>query len=351
MKIGDREIGKDHPTYFIADIGSNHDGDLNRAVDLIYLAARAGADAVKFQHFKAETIVSDYGFRNLPRSSHQKSWEKSVYETYDEYALPYAWTGVLAACCKDAGVHFLSTPYDYEAVDLIYPHVYAYKIGSGDITWTQFVQYIAKKGKPIILSTGASTLEDIERVILALDEFVDDRSLAILQCNTNYTGNSSNFKYANINVLKQYYDYTNIIGLDAIGLSDHTPGHTAVLGAVTLGARVIEKHFTDDNSREGPDHEFAMNPDTWREMVNETRNLEAALGDGKKKIEDNERDTVVLQRRCLRAGRDIEKGEIITEDDIDILRPAPEDSIPPYEIKYIIGSEAKEFIPKGEYFC
>jgi N-acetylneuraminate synthase len=347
MKIADREIGLDHPVYFIADIASNHDGDLQRAIDLIYLAAEAGADAAKFQHFRAETIVSDYGFKDLPRASHQKDWEKSVYDTYDQYALPYSWTGILAAVCKDAGIHFLSTPYDYKAVDLIEPYVPAYKIGSGDITWTQFIRYIAKRSKPIILSTGASTIKDVEMAILAMDGMKWDLypDIALLQCNTNYTGDIKNFKYVNLNVIKSYFDYTDIVGL-----SDHTPGHAAVLGAVALGARIIEKHFTDDNSREGPDHPFALNPQAWREMVDRTRELEMALGDGEKKIEENEKNTAILQRRCLRATRDITEGELIVEEDIEILRPAPEYSIPPYELRTILGVRANRFIERGEHF-
>ena len=283
IQIGKNIIGLEHPTYFIADIAANHDGSIERAKDLIYLAKESGANCAKFQHFLADKIVSDYGFKHLQGSqSHQNSWKKSVYEIYDEYHCKREWNQELIKTCKKVDIEFMTTPYDYDAVNEIDNYVNAYKIGSGDITWTSFINDIAKLNKPILLATGASTLDDVKRVVAEIEKVNSD--IVLMQCNTNYTADLENMKYVNLNVLKTYQGlYPDII----LGLSDHTFGHSAVLGAVALGARVIEKHFTDDNNRVGPDHKFAMNPKTWKEMVDRTRELENALGDGIKRIEDN----------------------------------------------------------------
>jgi len=293
MKILNRPIGLNHPTYFIADIGSNHEGNLLRAVQLIHLAAQAGADAVKFQHFRAEHLVSDAGFKALgAKLGHQAKWKDSVYDTYKQYEVPWEWTSTLAEECRKHNVHFLSTPYDLEAVDHLDPWVPAFKIGSGDIDYPEILEKIASKRKPVILSTGASRLDEIDRAFAHLWEAP---VIALLQCNTNYTGDQAAFKHVNLNVIHTYHE--RFPDARAYGLSDHTPGHVAVLGAVTLGGRIIEKHFTDDTNREGPDHPFALDPKAWRLMVNDVRRLEMALGDGVKLVEENEEQTRIIQRR------------------------------------------------------
>ncbi|MCG6859402.1 MAG: N-acetylneuraminate synthase family protein [Salaquimonas sp.] len=347
IEIAGRKIGLDHPTYFIADIAANHDGDFERAKELIYLAAEAGADVAKFQHFKAETIVSDQGFSSLPKEqmSHQAKWAKSVFEIYQDASIDPDWTPKLKEICDEAGITFFTTPYSTDLVDTVDPYVPAYKIGSGDITWPQAISYIAGKGKPTILAAGASTMDDVVRGVDACLAVNPDTIL--LQCNTNYTGDWENFRYVQLNVLKSFAAmYPGMI----LGLSDHTPGHAAVLGAVTLGGRVIEKHFTDDNDREGPDHKFALNPVAWRDMVDRTRELELALGDGIKKIEDNERDTVVIQRRGLRAAHDLDPGKPLGAGDIEALRPCPTDGIPPYMLEKLLGRELRRHLKRGDHF-
>lgn len=332
FKIGDQMIGINHPTYFIADIASNHDGDLERAKKLIWLCKEAGADAVKFQHFKAEKIVSDYGFKNLSQSSHQANWEKSVFDVFKDYEFNRNWNEVLKEEAKKADIEFFTTPYDVDAVEEIDQLVRAYKIGSGDISWVEFIEYVANKNKPLLIASGASDFQDVERVMEKLMPINSD--LVLMQCNTNYTGSLENFKYINLNVLKTYATmYPNLI----LGLSDHTPGHATVLGAIALGARVIEKHFTDDNDRIGPDHPFSMNPTSWREMVDRSRELENALGNGVKKVEDNEIETAVVQRRGIYLTVDKNIGDSITETDFECLRPAPEGIYLPYEANEILG--------------
>ena len=341
--INERKLGDKEPTYFIADIAANHDGDLSRAKDLIYLAADAGADAAKFQHFEAETIVSDYGFKLLGRQiSHQSSWKKSVFDTYKDASINLQWTETLKKTCDNAGIDFFTSPYSFDLVDHIDPFVPAYKIGSGDITWIEIIKYIASKNKPYILATGASTLEDVKR---AIDSVYDiNPNLAIMQCNTNYTADSENFKYINLNVIKTYKQFFPKL---LLGLSDHTPGSSTVLGAITLGARIIEKHFTDDNNRNGPDHKFSMNPNSWREMVDRSRELELSLGSSSKEVESNEIDTVVLQRRSFYLTKSLSKGDVIKREHLIPLRPAPEDSILPYQLDLILGKKLTRNLESG----
>ena len=345
FKLGKRKIGLNKPTYFISDIGANHDGDLERAKDLIYKCAEAGADAAKFQNFKADKIVSKYGFENLKgKFGHQSMWEKSVYDVYKDASVSLDWTPVLKDTCDKTGIDYFTSAYDFESVDSVNPYVDMYKIGSGDITWLEIIEYIAKKGKPVLIATGASNIEDVKRAMTVLQKI--NNKIVLMQCNTNYTGTRDNFKYINLNVLKSYKKlFPDVV----LGLSDHTLGHATVLGAVTLGTRIIEKHFTDDNNREGPDHKFAMNPASWKEMIGRSRELEDALGNGKKIIEENELETVIVQRRALRAKEDLDVGSILERDNIISLRPCPKDAIPPYKINEVLGKMAKVQITKGDY--
>lgn len=345
LEIQGKKIGRDFSTYFIADIAANHDSDLERAKDLILLAAEAGADAAKFQHFKAETIVSDHGFKTLGgQQSHQAKWEKSVFEVYKDASVSLDWTETLKETCDTAGITFFTSPYALDLVDHIDPHVPAYKIGSGDITWIEMVRYIAAKQKPYILATGASTLDDVHRAVSAGLE-VNSR-LCLMQCNTNYTASLQNFKYIQLNVLRTYREmYPDMV----LGLSDHTPGHATVLGAVALGARMIEKHFTDDLNRVGPDHAFSMDYRAWREMVDRTRELENALGSGVKRVEENEKETVILQRRAIRTAVNLVAGSTLKREHLTVLRPCPLDGLPPYRMDDCIGKRVRRDISTGEH--
>ncbi len=344
LKIGNTLIGDNHPTWFIADIAANHDGSLERALNLIHLAAEAGADAAKFQNFRGPEIVSDYGFSHMnAQVSHQAKWKKSVTQVYDEASVPFEWTPILKEECDKVGITYFSSPYDFDAIDMLDPFVPAYKIGSGDITWIEACLRMARKGKPVLLATGASTIGDVQRAVEAI--LPVNPQLVLMQCNTNYTAADGNFDNIHLNVLKTY----RLMWPDLIlGLSDHTHGHATVLGAVALGARVVEKHFTDDNHREGPDHAFAMNPESWAEMVTATRQLERAMGSANKTIAENEHDTVVVQRRCLRAAQDIKAGQTLTRELIDVLRPATPGAIMPYDIEQVVGLTARQDIPAGQ---
>lgn len=346
FRIGDRLVGDQTPTYFIADISANHDGSLDRAKTLINLAAEQGADAAKFQNFRAAKIVSEHGFASMgAQLSHQAAWKKSVYQVYVDASLPWEWTDELKSECERAGIDYLSTPYDFDAVEMLAPYVPAFKIGSGDITWLEMLRKVASKNKPVILATGAANIGEVQSAVQEI--LAVNTALGLMQCNTNYTGSIDNFKHVHLNVLRTYQIiFPGVV----LGLSDHTPGHAAVLGAVALGARLIEKHFTDDASREGPDHAFSMTPKTWGEMVDRTRELEYALGSAVKCVCENERDTVVVQRRCLRAARDLPAGLILTGEMVDVLRPAPEDSMAPSELARVIGQRLRRDVKVGEAF-
>lgn len=346
FNINEINIDINNKPYFIADIAANHDGDIERAKDLIWLAKESGSDCAKFQHFKADKIVSDFGFSSMDNSkmSHQSTWRKSVAEIYDQYHTKREWNNTLIETCKEADIEFMTTPYDIEAMDGLQNHVNAIKIGSGDITYKPFLEKISQLNKPILLATGAS---DLNETIVAVESIVEhNKNICLMQCNTNYTGSQENFKNVNLNVLKTFSIlYPNM----PLGFSDHTYGHSAVLGAIALGARVIEKHFTDDNNREGPDHHFAMNPSTWRAMVDSSNELWSSLGDGVKRIEKNELDTVIIQRRAIRLVRDIEAGQILSAKDLECLRPCPKDALNPTQIDICIGKKLKQFQKAGSH--
>jgi len=344
IKINQRLINNKTKTYFIADIAANHDGSIDKAFELIYQAKKAGADAAKFQHFNAKTIVSDKTYNSMKSQlSHQAKWKKTVFEVYKEASLDLSWTKKLYNECKKVGIDFFTSPYSFDLVDHVDEYVPAYKIGSGDITWLEIIRHISKKKKPVILATGASSLIDVKRAVKEIKKY--NSKICLMQCNTNYTASKENLKYINLNVLKTYKKiFKDII----LGLSDHTHGHATVLGAITMGARIVEKHFTLSNDNEGPDHKFSMTPATWREMIDVSRELEHSLGHNVKKIEKNELDTAIVQRRSVHFLKDYKIGQKIKIKDLFPLRPCPEGSIQPYEVKKCKNKILKKNKFKGD---
>ena len=345
IKLNGKTIGDNSPIYFIADIAANHDGDINRAMHLIKLAKESGADAVKFQHHDVKKYVSDYGFKNLGgKFSHQSKWNKSIFEVYKDAEVPRSWTQELKSYCDKLKITFFTTPYDLDTVDYINDFVPAYKIGSGDLAWHAMLKKIANKQKPVLFATGASNMQEVINAVNIIRSI--NENVILMQCNTNYTGEDDNFKYINLNVLKTYKTlFPDII----LGLSDHTHGSVTVLGSVALGAKVIEKHFTDDKKRKGPDHPFSMDPISWRKMVDDTRLLESAMGSSVKKVEDNERETVILQRRAIRLVVTKEEGGLINLEDIQFQRPCPDDAISVNDFSQIIGKKLSRSKDNGDY--
>lgn len=349
IKIGAHIIGPGQPTYVIAEVGSNFDHDLQRAKDLAKLAKDCGADAYKLQNFMAPKIVSNVGFKNL-QVAFQAKWGQPVVEVYRAAEFPREWLQGVAAYCKEIGIDFFSSPYDTEAVDMLEKlGVPAHKIGSGEIDNLEFLQFVAKTGKPIILGCGAATTEEIEAAVKAMRD-AGNEQIVLLQCVTNYPSPIADANIKAMLTLKEkfgvevgYSDHT--IGVEG-GADDPLGGLTVPLASVALGARIIEKHFTDDRTRKGPDHPFAMEAAMFKKMVEGIRALEKALGDGKKKIMPSEKDTVVIQRRGIYAVRDIKPGESITREMVEFLRPAVD--LRPPALPGILGKSVNKIIKAGE---
>lgn len=339
FKIGSRWVGEDHPALIIADLGGNFDGSLDKAKKLAKMVKDTGGDVVKIQSFLAPKIVSGKGFASMQLRGVHGSWGRPVEEVLKSAEFPRKLHKEFFDYCKDIGIIASSSPWDYEAVDIMDEcGVSFYKIGSGDITWLEMLEYIAKKGKPIILATGASTLAEVDEAVNTIAR-TGNVNLALLQCITNYP---SKIESANLNVLKTYRTAFDVI----TGYSDHTPGDVVVLGSVALGGKVVEKHFTDNKKNAGPDHPHSMEPEEFAAMVKRIRDMEKALGVGEKKVVEEETETVIVQRRSLYAKKDVKKGEKIGLDKIIELRPAL--GIYPKYKKQVANLRANKNISIGE---
>lgn len=315
FKIGSRGVGEGHKTYFIAEIGANFDGSLEKAKEYARRAKEIGADCAKIQTFKAKKIVSREGFASMKLKGVHGSWKRPVDEVFSEVEFPREWHKAFFEYCWKIGITPSTAPYDYEAVDLVDKlGIEFYKIGSGDITWLEMIEYIAKKGKPVMLATGASTLAEVDEAVATIKK-TGNKNLVLMQCITNYP---SKFESANINVLKTYRNAFGAI----LGYSDHTPDDVVPLGAVALGAKVIEKHVTFDRRLKGPDHPHSMTFEEFGRMIERTRNLEKAMGSSRKEVVPEEAETVIAQRRGLTMTRDVKKGVTLKKGDVEELRPA-----------------------------
>ena len=339
IKIGNRFIGNGHPTYIIAEIGANFDGSIEKAKKLVDAAKEAGADCAKFQTFKTEWIVSEGGFSRMQLKGVHGSWGRTVSDVFRDAEFPRLWHREVSDYCRKIGIDFSTSPYDIEAVDLCIELDVPYiKIGSGEITWLEMLDYIASKGKPMILATGDATMSEIDEAVRTI-EATGNNNLILLQCITNYP---SKIDSANVNVLKTYQSAFNIL----TGYSDHSPGPVVALASVVLGGCVIEKHFTLNKNDKGPDHPHSMNPVEFRLMVDYVREIERAMGSTRKEVVAEEGETVYVQRRCLYAKNNLTKGQVITSEDIDVLRPAL--GIQPKYKKIIIGKTVNTDIKKGD---
>lgn len=339
IKIGNRLIGESEPTYIIAELGANFDNDLEKAKRLALAAKEAGADAAKIQSFRADTIVSGKGFASMQLKGVHGSWGRPVDHVFKEAEFPRAWHKEFFDYCRQIGITPASAPYDFEAVDLLAElGAEFYKIGSGEITWPGMLQYIAKKGRPIFLATGAASLAEVDEAVAAI-EAAGGKDLVLLQCITNYP---SKVESANINVLKTYQTAFNVL----TGYSDHSPSDVVPLGAVALGARVIEKHFTLNKKDKGPDHPHSMEPAEFAAMVKKIHALESALGSSRKEVVAEEAETVIVQRRSLYVAKPLAKGEIITSKHVAVLRPAL--GIPPKFREMVVGHAVRRDMEAGE---
>jgi len=339
ISFNGRKVGANHPAYLIAEIGANFDRSLSKAKELCHAAKEAGADCAKFQSFISEKIVSANGFSKMRLKGVHGSWGRPVNEVFKDAEFPREWHWDVKEYCDKIGIHFSTSPYDFEAVDLcINLDLPFIKIGSGEITWHEMIHYISKLNKPIILATGDATLAEVDEAIRVI-ESTGNKNLILLQCITNYP---SMIESANVNVLKTYQNAFDVL----TGYSDHSPGDVVILGSIALGGCVVEKHFTINKNDKGPDHPHSMDVNEFKTMASRIRMLESAMGSTRKFVVDEEQETVYVQRRGLYINRDIKAGEEIKEADIDVLRPAL--GILPKFKNVIIGMKPKHDLAKGE---
>lgn len=324
IKIGDRIIGDGAPTFVIAEAGINHNGKIELAKKLIQEAANAGANAVKFQMFKTEEFCS--------KNSEYFDLFKAIEFSEDEWI-------EIAEFAKDIGIIFTASVFGEESADLLDKvKSPVYKIASGDLTHLPLLNYVARKNKPIILSTGMSMVGEIEE---AMSEIYNtgNQQLALLHCVSNYPAKYEETNLRTIQTLKEVFKVP-------VGFSDHTIGIFIPVVAVAMGANIIEKHFTLDKSMKGPDHKLSQEPHEFKEMVKNIRSIERALGDGIKKLTKDEENVKKLIRRSIAAKVEIPEETIITKDKIKIVRP--ENGIEPKFVGLVVGRRAKRNIAKDE---
>jgi N-acetylneuraminate synthase len=308
VRIGRRTIGRGHPVYFIAEAGSNHDGSLDQARRLIDLAARSGADAVKFQTFRASALyprgagTSDY--LNAPRS---------IYDIIRDLEMPLEWIPELARHAAEQGIDFLSTPFDEASADALDPHLPLFKIASYEMTHHGLVQHCARKGKPLVVSTGTANLEEVRELVLAV-RAVSQVPLVLMQCTAKYPAPLASLNLRTLPLMQEEFGVL-------VGLSDHSreplPGPMA---AVALGACIIEKHFTLSNTLPGPDHAYALEPDELAAVIAKVREVEQTLGSGDKKPQPEEEELRRFARRSIFSQRPIAGGAPLTRTNSAVLR-------------------------------
>lgn len=337
VKIGDRWVGEGEPTFIIAEAGANHDRKLGQAKQLIDVAVDAGADAVKFQVYSAETMYS----RKTPQFSYLKELEagKSTYDILKDIEIPREWLGELAKYCRDKGIIFLASPFDREAVEQLYAvGVPAYKWASFEIVDLPLLKYASNKGKPMLLSTGMCNLADIQEALEAVYS-TGNEDVILLHCTSLYPTKINQVNLRMMDTMKNTFHLP-------VGLSDHTLGITVPIAAVARGACVIEKHYTLSRKLKGPDHPFALEPEELKQMVRAIREVEESLGSPIKQMIPDEEEMARLGRRSIIARVNIPKGTKITEDMLIIKRPGY--GIKPKFLDMVIGREAKKNIEKDD---
>lgn len=318
--------------FIIAEAGVNHNGSIELAKKMIDVASKSGADAVKFQTFKAENLVS----KNAQKAAYQKQntdKEESQFDMIKKLELDINTHKALMAYCKEKGIMFLSTPFDHDSIDMLNElGLEIFKIPSGEITNLPYLRHIGSLNKEVILSTGMADLGEIEDALDILIEAGTDRDkITVLHANTMYP---TPMEDVNLKAMQTIGKAFNI----NYGYSDHTLGIEVDIAAVAMGAKVIEKHFTLDKTMEGPDHKASLEPDELKEMVDAIRNIELALGSTVKKPSKSERPNMEIARKSIVASRSIKVGEIFTEDNLTIKRPGS--GISPMRWDEIIGMKA-----------
>ncbi len=332
ITLGERTVGDGAPCLVIAEIGSNHDGSLERALALVDAAAAAGADAVKFQSFRAATLLAPR--RPVPGGG----WRPNEgYPMLERLEVPVEWHAALRDRARERGALFLSTPFDEERAALLAAlGVPAFKLASGDLTHVPLLRRVGGYGRPVLLSTGLATVEEIVAALEAITAGAGATArrppVVLLHCVSRYPLRPGDANLRALVALQARFDCP-------VGWSDHSPGHTLAVGAVALGACVVEKHFTDDRRRPGPDHSFAMEPNEFRAMVSAIRELESALGDGEKRPRRDEEPERLWARRSLHVAHALAPGATLEARDLKIVRPA--DGLPPDALALVLGRRVR----------
>ena len=338
IKIGDKKIGEGSPIFIIAEAGVNHNGDLKTALKLVDAAFEAGADAVKFQTFRAESLTTP----NAAKATYQKkttSPGETQQEMLKKLELSFEYHQRIMNYCQQLGIIFLSTPFDFDSVELLEElKVPAYKLSSGDLSNLPFLQFIAEKQKPVIISTGMANLGEIEEAVTAVGQ-KGNKQMILLHCVSSYPA-----AYEETN-LKSMLTIKTSFGLP-VGYSDHTLGIEIAVAAAALGACVIEKHFTLDKKAPGPDHRASLDPMELKALVRSIRHLETALGDGIKRCMPSETESRLLARKSVVAAVDIPKGTVIAQEHLALKRPGS--GLPPKFTSELMGKKVRRALMKDE---
>lgn len=338
FKIKNKMVGDGHPVFFIAEAGVNHNGSIDLGKKLIDIAVDARADAVKFQTFTADELNT----KTAPKSTYHIETtgidsDQSWFDLLKTQEISVEMHVALIDYCIEKNIIFLSTPYGVKSADLLEKfNVPAFKIASTDTNNIPLLKHIARKGKPMILSSAMATMEEVELAVSTVRNIGLDK-IAILQCTGNYPSKLSD---SNLRVIKTYKEKLNCI----VGYSDHTPNFINPIVATAIGAKVYEKHFTIDRSLPGPDHRMSLSPEELKQTVKVIRKTEVALGSSEKQVLDVEKENRLVLRKSLVADKNINKGDLISRSMIAIKRPGT--GLSPSMLKRIIGKRAKVDILK-----
>lgn len=336
MKIGEREIGKGNPAYIIAEMSANHAGDISRAKEIIHAAKEAGADCIKIQTYTPDTITIDCDLSYFHISD--GTWNgENLYQLYKKAYTPWEWQKELLEEAKKTGIDFFSTPFDNTAVDFLEEiGIEFYKIASFELVDIPLIEYVASKGKPMIMSTGMATLAEIDEAVNAVRN-QGNNNLALLRCASAYPAITDEMN------LRTMQNMGETFGVPC-GLSDHSMGSIGAVTAVALGASIIEKHFCIDRSIENPDSSFSMNPTEFKQMVCDIRQAEKAIGRVQYGSTEQEKSSQIF-RRSIFCVKDIKKGEKLTQENVRIIRPGY--GLAPKYYKDVLGQVALKNIERG----
>ena len=337
LRFGDRGIGGSSPCFVIAEAGVNHNGELDRAIALVDIAAECGADAVKFQTFDAERLVT----RDAPKAAYQQAVTdaaESQYTMLKRLELSVDDHRALMQRCAERGIMFLSTPFDEAAADLLHElGMAAFKTPSGELTNLAYLAHIARFGKPMIVSTGMANLAEVYDAVQTIQDS-SNTDVVLLHCVSNYPADPATINLRAMETLRRAFGTPT-------GYSDHSAGLEIAFAAVALGACVVEKHFTQDRALPGPDHQASLTPEELRELVRGIRAVERSLGDGRKIPNPSERSTALAARKSLVLAVDLARGDVIT--DAHLVNKRPGIGLSPKYRDMVVGRALREAFPAG----